>query len=296
MRVYLSPENLDPYFKSQFKLIYKTIPIWVSDSDESEFSEHYCTESCKSKAWAEYYQLLSPSKWTEQISELYREIIKECNESSVVQPLIIIRMMCLALIKTKIEMKPIKEALEPFELFSPNQETTGLMDKSLNFLNELANHIFEDKSDLEEIINPKNYQAMAGVLSRNAVSLKPLSDFHLYISDLPDIHQSIIANIYQKGITAMDFIHSEWMQSLTVDGTGLFLIGNSINHSCNPNVASASCSNDHNLSLVSVRPIEAGEELLISYIDEELPYEERQAQLKKFYNFECKCPKCIEKL
>lgn len=34
-------------------------------------------------------------------------------------------------------------------------------------------------------------------------------------------------------------------------------------------------------------------QVTISYIDEDLPYEERQAQLAD-YGFKCRCPKCSE--
>lgn len=46
----------------------------------------------------------------------------------------------------------------------------------------------------------------------------------------------------------------------------------------------------------ALRDIKKGEELTISYIDENLPYETRQRQLKELYYFECKCPKCLLKL
>lgn len=36
----------------------------------------------------------------------------------------------------------------------------------------------------------------------------------------------------------------------------------------------------------------AGEELCISYVDDELPYDERHRMLEHFYKFECKCIRC----
>ena len=48
----------------------------------------------------------------------------------------------------------------------------------------------------------------------------------------------------------------------------------------------------HFLSLISLRPIKQGEELTISYIDNLLPYEQRQMILQRDYSFTCCCDKC----
>jgi hypothetical protein len=42
----------------------------------------------------------------------------------------------------------------------------------------------------------------------------------------------------------------------------------------------------------TLRPVSAGTELTVSYIDENDDYEERQKQLQD-YGFECTCAKCL---
>jgi hypothetical protein len=66
-----------------------------------------------------------------------------------------------------------------------------------------------------------------------------------------------------------------------------------INHSCAPN-AQANFSNPLGLFNVhATRPIEAGEEVTISYLSEHgAPRALRQNQLESGYNFECTCPAC----
>ncbi|KAJ4458631.1 putative histone-lysine n [Paratrimastix pyriformis] len=69
-----------------------------------------------------------------------------------------------------------------------------------------------------------------------------------------------------------------------------------INHSCVPNAAVFyPIGGDEPLRarLVAVRPIVAGEEICISYIDEDLPRPKRQAALREGYRFVCVCPKCL---
>jgi hypothetical protein len=47
--------------------------------------------------------------------------------------------------------------------------------------------------------------------------------------------------------------------------------------------------------MVALRPIAAGEELLQSYVDEGLPFQERQLALQE-YGFTCQCPRCLQQL
>lgn len=82
------------------------------------------------------------------------------------------------------------------------------------------------------------------------------------------------------------------MQKLTPSGTALYAITNTINHSCDPNVALACSDNSDCITVLAVKGLEESEELRISYIDEELPCEERQAMLKEKYKFTCSCKKC----
>lgn len=298
MKVILKESQLKPYFSSQHKLIYKNKSLeWIYCDDCKNFPElkvMYCSNSCKAKAWNDYHQLLCPSKWTDDLIEKYKQIIGICEENEYVQPLIVMKIFAKILHQVFNEKLSLDEALEPFVLFEPNTDIVHLENEIISFVSSLAEHLFGKSEKIEEIVNQKNYLFMNGILSRNAVSLNPVSDFHLYISQLPDKQQNIIANIHQKGMSPNEFVQSEWMRMLTIHGTGLFMIGNSINHSCIPNVASASCTNDNTLSLVSLRPIKSGEELLISYIDETLSYEERKQKLMQYYQFECDCPKCKE--
>ena len=79
-----------------------------------------------------------------------------------------------------------------------------------------------------------------------------------------------------------------------LDGTALFTIICCMNHSCDPNIV-IEWDDDPNeplkANVKAVRPIEIGEELSFSYIDCNLPYEERQFKLRD-YGFVCQCNKC----
>lgn len=64
-----------------------------------------------------------------------------------------------------------------------------------------------------------------------------------------------------------------------------------LNHSCEYN-ATVRFGKYGNAEVIPIRPIQAEEEVLISYVDELLPYKERQAELKERYFFTCRCPRC----
>lgn len=73
-------------------------------------------------------------------------------------------------------------------------------------------------------------------------------------------------------------------------GTAFYSLQSCANHSCDPNAA-AETDTDGQVVLLALRSIPAGEEVCISYIDEELPVGERKAALVD-YGFVCRCAKC----
>lgn len=63
------------------------------------------------------------------------------------------------------------------------------------------------------------------------------------------------------------------------------------NHSCDPN-AELRCEG-REISLVALADIEEGEQIVISYVDENLRLEERSRMLEEGYFFRCVCKWCV---
>jgi hypothetical protein len=81
-----------------------------------------------------------------------------------------------------------------------------------------------------------------------------------------------------------------------LDGTAFYSVICRINHSCDPNVRVTyiNCPLRGLLaSLIALRPIAPGEELVQSYIDQFASLKARQKALKD-YGFVCACPKCVQ--
>lgn len=126
-------------------------------------------------------------------------------------------------------------------------------------------------------------------LSVGIMSPSPVSEYLEAIDDLPEADR-VLAEATLKPLTAdLDLD----IEQLCVDGTAFYALQSCINHSCQPNAHAMRSEQDLNCSAVIVakEPIAAGQEITISYIDEELPYAERQVALQD-YGFVCKCVLC----
>lgn len=63
-----------------------------------------------------------------------------------------------------------------------------------------------------------------------------------------------------------------------------------INHSCVPNCIVVYTG--RKLSLRTIQPIQAGDQLFISYTEQLQTYTGRKEELKKMYGFQCDCQRC----
>jgi SET domain len=81
---------------------------------------------------------------------------------------------------------------------------------------------------------------------------------------------------------------------VVAEGTGLYVVGSCFNHSCEPNVALLKSDGDMDnmTTVLALRDIQPGDELCISYIDENEDYHVRQDMLAD-YQFVCACTKCV---
>ena len=78
-------------------------------------------------------------------------------------------------------------------------------------------------------------------------------------------------------------------------GTGLYAISSTMNHSCNPNAffyKREGVDRTNDIVLFAARNIKKGEEISISYINNAMDYDDRQALLEYPYRFTCICEKC----
>lgn len=84
----------------------------------------------------------------------------------------------------------------------------------------------------------------------------------------------------------------QWDATHSMHETRLFVAGSFANHSCDPNTDYFVTSDTAELMFRAMRPIKSGEEITISYVDNNQNYEMRQTALLATYGFHCNCFKC----
>lgn len=113
-------------------------------------------------------------------------------------------------------------------------------------------------------------------------------------------YQSLIEAKAEDGdVAAKAVMASSWWPEVEAlaehcaEGTGLYIVGSTFNHSCDPNVVLLKPQGDFSdrTAVLALRDIAAGEELCISYIDEDASLEDRNEMLRD-YGFTCSCTKC----
>ncbi|OAV92283.1 hypothetical protein PTTG_03945 [Puccinia triticina 1-1 BBBD Race 1] len=77
-----------------------------------------------------------------------------------------------------------------------------------------------------------------------------------------------------------------------LDFAAIYLDASHYNHSCKPNVYYYVDPETQLLHMKAYETIEAGEELTISYVFQELYQQDRKEKLKEIYGFDCTCPHC----
>jgi hypothetical protein len=73
---------------------------------------------------------------------------------------------------------------------------------------------------------------------------------------------------------------------------GIFLEASRINHACNPNAQNTWNKNLDQITIHSIKDIEEGEEITISYLADSINSQRRQKELKNSFGFDCTCQVC----
>ena len=93
-----------------------------------------------------------------------------------------------------------------------------------------------------------------------------------------------------KGMSHLELINAAMDRMQGPTGTALFARIRFANHSCEPNAYIDFCSNAA-AQLITTKPLKDGDEVFISYVDEEMSQPERAKELAG-YGFVCECARC----
>ncbi|CAK9315588.1 unnamed protein product [Citrullus colocynthis] len=145
----------------------------------------------------------------------------------------------------------------------------------------------------EPLFSLEIYGHIIGMFELNNLDLvvvSPVEDYFLYIDELSSPYKEKAEEITRPLLDALGDSYS-----ICCQGTAFFPLQSCMNHSCYPNAKAFKREEDRDgqATIIALRPIHPGEEVTISYIDEDLPFNQRRALLAD-YGFECRCPKCLK--
>ncbi|KAL0482092.1 hypothetical protein AKO1_013211 [Acrasis kona] len=274
----------------------------------------YCSDTCKKLAWEQYHNVMCDSEVLEELVQLSKSLGRN-------NPVLICKMMacCVSTALSTWNMDEqdddeesiLKESTYLFDRFVQNEERHGgdvgvvevikkmfykktfksLTKKSMSFCNIM-----------DEIITLSRYRNMNGLILRNACTIIPVSQFHVFLQSINpsqfviDELSRILVNSCGHDLTYL-LSHPKLQDRLSVVGFGPFAIHNCCNHSCDSNCASVSNLLDHRVRLIATKSIHKDSAISISYIGNDclLSKQERQSQLLEKYDFQCLCTKCQNK-
>eukprot|EP01112_Ceratiomyxa_fruticulosa_P004344 TRINITY_DN1485_c0_g1_i3.p1 TRINITY_DN1485_c0_g1~~TRINITY_DN1485_c0_g1_i3.p1 ORF type:complete len:516 (+),score=55.60 TRINITY_DN1485_c0_g1_i3:279-1826(+) len=278
----------------------KGLPSMVScDCNNKPWCELYCSEECKKRAWEDYHRVLCGSDQLQRIYEICRKMERS-------NPLLITRMFAIVTQKILFEKQTYEQASEPLFNFAFTPWESPQEKKILSLIKQAIQTYLNSPSlpnDLSKLFTLENYRIFNGIIQHNTSEISPISDLLMYIDrcvgNTPMGEKSV--NVGSRKVSLNDI--GDMMNTLSnmgaaVSGTGLLVLMHNANHSCRPNVSIASCENSNTMSLMAIRDIQPGEELVISYIDEDSLTDviERRKAIHSKYLFECKCERCTEEL
>ncbi|KAJ1994411.1 hypothetical protein GGI25_004430 [Coemansia spiralis] len=96
------------------------------------------------------------------------------------------------------------------------------------------------------------------------------------------------------------FSYNEWLNligkySLNDQNGGFYLLQSCFNHNCDPNCVVVHPNNGNYRAIIqTLRPIKAGEEMTITYVNPRGSVGERQQVLRDWYMFDCRCDRCVK--
>lgn len=291
---------------------------------------YYCSESCAKADWDSFHSLLCTGKGSKSSNiEALLKFIRHANETNDIFILAakVISFTILRYRKLKVAQfenpqkqdainlytsygfpmlleawKPVSMGYKrrwwdcialPEDVDSCDEVMFRMQIRDLAFTSlEILKEAMYDK-EYEPLFSLEIYGHIIGMFELNNLDLvvaSPVEDYFLYIDDLPLSEKKEAEKITKPVLDALGDDYS-----ICCQGTAFFPLQSCMNHSCIPNAKAFKREEDRDgqATIIALKPISKGEEITISYIDEDLSYEERQALLED-YGFRCKCPRCSE--
>ncbi|XP_017057223.1 SET and MYND domain-containing protein 5 [Drosophila ficusphila] len=264
----------------------------------------YCSEDCLMEAQKRYHRVACMGAFRSDdthpinvLNETWKKMHYPPETGSI---MLIVRLM--ALYQQSAKKAEFLEQLQSFQALIVNREQ--------KIYHKMLGENFEQQMDqlyrafcnafpgeeFSMFTTPDAFKTLMGIMGTNSqgIATSVLSQWVTKVSDLPlpDADKAqldkVIDGLYAKvGEFAGEFLNNE--------GSGLYLLQSKINHSCVPNACSTFPYSNDIVVMKALTPIQQGDEICISYLDEcmlERSRHSRHKVLRENYIFVCQCPKC----
>ncbi|XP_066574452.1 protein-lysine N-trimethyltransferase SMYD5 [Amia ocellicauda] len=265
----------------------------------------YCSTECRKAAFEQYHQVLclGPSRDDQEhplnkVQEAWRNMHYPPETSSI---MLMARMV--ATVKQARDKGHWQSLFSQFCSRTANEEDEIahklLGEKFQGQLALLRNHFTTALYDerLSKWFTPEGFRSLFALVGTNGqgIGTSSLSQWvhGCDALELPAQQReqldAFIDQLYKD-------IERETGDFLNCEGSGLFLLQSSCNHSCLPNAEASFPDNNYLLHMTALSDIAPGEEISISYLDccqRDRSRHSRHKILRENYLFVCSCPKCL---
>ncbi|KAK1789306.1 hypothetical protein P4O66_015234 [Electrophorus voltai] len=268
----------------------------------------YCSSECRQAAWDQYHQVLclgpshnDPDHPINKLQDAWRSVHYPPETSSI---MLMARMV--ATVKQALDKGHWQRLFSNFcSRAADEQEEMAHKLLGGKFQGQLASlrtlfttALYDDH--VSEWFTPDGFRALFALVGTNGqgIGTSSLSQWVHACDALALPHQqreqldAFIDQLYKD-------IDKETGDFLNCEGSGLYLLQSSCNHSCVPNAEASFPDNNFLLHLSALRDIVPGEEICISYLDccqRDRSRHSRHKILRENYLFVCSCQKCTSQV
>lgn len=266
----------------------------------------YCSRECRTSAWNQYHETVclhsympDPSHPLVMLQEAWKQMHYPPETACV---------MLLARIIATVRQASDKEGATALFM----QFCHRTMNEEEEIAHKLLGEEFQDQlealrtlmeksvgaTEVQHWLTPEGFRSLVALVGTNGqgIGTSPLSRW-VRNCDNVDLSEEERKKLNKLIDDVYDQLDKEAGGFLNNEGSGLYPLQSSCNHSCNPNAMPTFPYNNFQLVMTAVRDISAGEEICVSYLDEcnlGRSRHSRIAILRENYLFTCKCSKCEE--
>jgi hypothetical protein len=263
----------------------------------------YCCVECRQLAWHDYHEVICPrssdiAESLENLKEAWKSIHYPPESCSI---MLVVRMLA-----------KIKQSSNKTELMNQfNTMCSASVNEEEDIIHKLLGHKFKSQLDMlvalipsflmseetQHWLTPAGFRSLIALIGTNGQGIGT-SSLGLWVSKCEDIQMTDDDRAALNTFTdqVYDMIHEVTGDFLDCEGSGLYLMQSSCNHSCGPNAEVEFTKGNYSLTLRAKKAIAANEEIFICYLDEcdrERSRHSRQKVLRENYLFNCTCGKCM---